>query len=83
MSDCRIALEMGFRSVWECFRSGRAQKPHTSPTTPARAKEYIYGASQNASMVFGSLREKSMYVPVGGCLKQNVASRREKKRESV
>ena len=39
---CRIALEMGFRSVWECFRSGRAQKPHTSPTTTARALKKIY-----------------------------------------
>ena len=34
-------------------------------------------------MVFGALREKSMDVPVGGCLKQNMASRREKKRESI
>ena len=32
-------------------------------------------------MVFGALREKSMNVPVGGCLKQNMASRREKQRE--
>jgi len=32
-------------------------------------------------MVFGALREKSMDVSVGGCLKQNMASRREKKRE--
>ena len=31
-------------------------------------------------MVFGALREKSMDVSVGGCLKQNMASRREKKR---
>ena len=34
-------------------------------------------------MVFGALREKSMNVSVGGCLKQNMASRREKKREGV
>ena len=34
-------------------------------------------------MVFGALREKSMIVSVGGCLKQNMASRREKKRESI
>ena len=32
-------------------------------------------------MVFGSMREKSMNVPVVGCLKQNIASRRETKRE--
>ena len=31
-------------------------------------------------MVFGALREKSMNVSVGGCLKQNMAFRREKKR---
>ena len=42
LSDCRIALEMSFRSVWECFRSGRAQKLHTSSTTPARALKKIY-----------------------------------------
>ena len=34
-------------------------------------------------MVFGALRENSMNVSVGGCLKQNMASRREKKRECV
>ena len=34
-------------------------------------------------MVFGALREKSMNVSVGGCLKQNMASRREKKRVKV
>ena len=32
-------------------------------------------------MVFGALGEKSMNVSVGGCLKQNMAARREKKRE--
>ena len=32
-------------------------------------------------MVFGALREKSIDVSVGGCLKQNMASLREKKRE--
>ena len=31
-------------------------------------------------MVFGALREKSIDVSVGGCLKQNMASLREKKR---
>ena len=82
MSDCRIALEMGFRSAWESFRSGRAQKPQTSPTTPARAlKEKNIRGELNTSMVFGTLREKSMDVSVGGCLKQNMAPRREKKGE--
>ena len=32
-------------------------------------------------MVIGALREKSLNVSVGGCLKHNMASRREKKRE--
>ena len=32
-------------------------------------------------MVLVALREKGMDVSVGGCLKQNLASRREKKRE--
>ena len=81
MSDCRIALEMGFRSVWESFRSGRAQKPHTSPTTPARALKKNIRGELNTNRVFGALREKSTKVPVGGCLKQDMASRREKKRE--
>ena len=35
-------MEMGFRSVWGSIRSGRAQKPHTSPTTPAPAPKKIY-----------------------------------------
>ena len=34
-------------------------------------------------MVFDAFREKSMNVSVGGCLKQNMASRRERKREKV
>ena len=34
-------------------------------------------------MVLGALREKSMHVSVGECLKQNMASRREKKKESI
>ena len=34
-------------------------------------------------MVFDALREKSMHVSVGGCLKQNMASRRQRKREKV
>ena len=37
LPDCRVALEMGFRGVWGSFKSGRAQKPHTSPTTPSPA----------------------------------------------
>ena len=76
-------MEMGFRSVWDSFRSSRAQKPHTSPTTPARALKKIYTGESSASIVFGALREKSMNVSVGGCLKQNMASRREKERERV
>ena len=74
-------MEMGFRSVWESFRSSRAQKPHTSPTTPARALKKNIRGELNTCMVFGALREKSMNVSVGGCLKQNMASRREIKRE--
>ena len=34
-------------------------------------------------MVFGALREKSTDVSVGGCLKQNMASLREKKRVKI
>ena len=81
---CRIALEMGFRSVWECFRSGRAQqKPHTVPQPPrARALNKIYtGRVKHKHGVWCLEREeKSMNVSVGGCLKQNMAFRREKKR---
>ena len=83
LSDCRIALEMGFRSVWECFRSGRAQKPHTSPTTTARALKKIYtGRVKRKHGVWCLEREEHERVS-RGCLKQNMASRREKKRESV
>ena len=32
-------------------------------------------------MVLGDLREKSMDISVGGCLKQKMASRRKKRRE--
>ena len=42
VSDCRIALEMGFRSVRGSFTSGRAQKPHTSPRTPAPELKKIH-----------------------------------------
>ena len=82
LSDCRIALEMGFRSVWGSIRSGRAQKPHTSPTTPAPALKKIYtGRVKHKHGVWCLEREeKSMDVSVGGCLKQNMAFRREKKR---
>ena len=45
MSDRRVALEMGFRIVWGSIRPGRAQKPHTCPTTPAPAPKNMYGAS--------------------------------------
>ena len=34
-------------------------------------------------MVLDALREKSMDVPVGGCLKRNMSLRRERKREKV
>ena len=34
-------------------------------------------------MVLGALREKSMNVSVGGCLKHNMASRRGKKKKKV
>ena len=34
-------------------------------------------------MVFDALREKSMHVPVGGCLNQKMASRRERKKAKV
>ena len=34
-------------------------------------------------MVLDALSEKSMHVSVGGCLKQNMASRRQRMREKV
>ena len=74
---------MGFPSVWERFRSGRAQKPHKSPTTPACALKKNTRGELNTGMVFGALREKSMDVSVGGCLKHNMASRREKRERKV
>ena len=76
-------MEMSFRSVWGSVRLFRAQKPHTSPTTPAPTlKKYTRG-ELNTSMVFGALRRKSINVSVGGLMKQNMASRRERRREKV
>ena len=72
-------MEMGFRSAWESFKSGRAQKPHTSPAIPAPVLKKNIRGELNTSMVFGALREKSMGVSVGGCSKQSMISRREKK----
>ena len=83
LSDCRIALEMGFRGVWGCVRYDRAQKPHTSPTTPAPALKKIYTGRVNICMMLDALREKSTNVSVGGCLIQNMATRRVGKREEV
>ena len=76
-------MEMGFRSVWECFRSGRAQKPHTSPTTPARALKKIYMGRVKRKHGGWFLEREEHERASRGCLKQNMASRREKKRESV
>ena len=84
---------MGLRSVSGSIRSGRAQKPHTSPTTPAPAPKKIYTGRVKHKYGAWCLEreekrreekrreEKGMNVPVGGCLKQNVASRGEKKIE--
>ena len=77
---CRIALEMGFRSVWECFRSGRAQQPHTSPTTPARALKKIYTGRVKRKHGAWCLEREEHERVSRGCLKQNMAFRREKKR---
>ena len=79
MSDCRI---VGLLWKWVSAAFGKVldQAGHKSPTTPrVRYRKNIRG-ELNTSMVFGALREKSMSVPVGGCLKQNMAFRREKKR---
>ena len=35
-------MGVDFCSAWGRFRSGRAQKPHTSPTPPAPALKKIY-----------------------------------------
>ena len=77
---CRIALEMGFRSVWECFRSGRAQKPHTSPTTPARALKKIYtGRVKHKHGVWCLEREEHERVSRGVLETEHGLQEREKK----
>ena len=88
MSDVGLS-DVGLLWKWVSAAFGKVldQAGHKSPTQVpqpprARSRKYIRGES-NASMVFGALREKSMNVSVGGHLKQNMASRREKKRKSV
>ena len=83
MPDCRIAFEMGFRSVWGSIGSGRAQKPHTRPTTPAPALKKNTRVELNTSMVLDALGVKSMDVLVRGCFERSMVSRRQKKREKV
>ena len=80
---CRI---VGLLWKWVSAAFGKVldQAGHKSPTQAPqpprpRRRKYIRG-ELNTSMVLGALREKSMNVSVGGCLKQNMAFRREKKR---
>ena len=75
-------MEMGFRSVWECFRSGRAQKPHTSPTTPARALKKIYtGRVKRKHGVWCLEREEHERVSRGVLETEHGLQEREKERE--
>ena len=79
VSGCRVALEMGFRSVWGCVRSGRAQKPHTRPTTPAPAPKKIYtGRVKHKHVAWCLKREELGRVSIG-----STVSRRQRKREKV
>ena len=73
---------MGFRSALGSIRPGRAQKPHTRPKTSAPAPKKIY-TELYTSMALGALKERSMDVSVWECLKQNMVSRRQIKREKM
>ena len=84
MSNCRIALEMGFRSAWGRFRSGRAKKPHISPTTPARALKKIYtGRVKHKHGVWCLEREEHERVSRGVLETEHGLQEREKEREKV
>ena len=84
LSDCRIALEMGFRSDWESFRSSRAQKPHTSPTTLARALKKKYtGRVKHKHCVWCLEREEHERVSRGVLIAEHSLQERERERESI
>ena len=84
MSGCRIALEMVFRSAWESFRSGRAQKPHISPTTPVRALKKRYtGRVKHKNGVWCLKREEHGRVIRGALETKHGLQEREKESEQV
>ena len=67
MTECQIALEMGFRSVLRSIRSGRTQNPHTSPTAPAPAPKKIYtGRVKHKHSVWSLERDEHGRVSRGG-----------------
>ena len=64
-------------------KAGKNSPTQTPQPERLHQGKYIRGEI-NTSMVLGALGEKSIHFSVGGCLKHNMASRREKKkREKV
>ena len=81
---CRI-VGLLWKWVSAAFGVALDQTGHNSPTQAPqpprlRQRKYIRG-ELNTRIVLDALRERGMNVSVGGCLKQNMASRRERKRE--
>ena len=82
MFGCQTVLEMGFRSAEGGFRSGRAQKPHTSPPTPASALKKIYkGRVKHRHVAWCLEREEDGRVSRGVLETENGLQEREKVRE--
>ena len=88
MSDVGLS-DVGLLWKWVSAAFGNVldqagyKSPTQVPQPPPRALKKIYTGRVKRKQLSGALREKSMDVSVGGCLKQNMASRREKKRECV
>ena len=72
-----------FAAYGEVLDQAGHKSPKQAPRPPRlRLRKYIWG-ELNTSTVLDALREKSMGVSVWGCLKQNIVSRRQRKREKV
>ena len=65
----------------EVFDQAGHKSPYTSPTTPALALKKISTGRVKHTHGSWCLERKEHSRVIGGCLKQNMASRRERKRE--
>ena len=79
VSDYRVAWKWVSESFGKVLDQAGHKSPRQAPQSPRlRLRRYIRG-ELNTSMELDALREKGMDVSVGGCLKRNIASRRERR----